>query len=205
MLEPFSCSQIEKLIASSEKGSNTAFLNKAHSLWYRFQNYDKAPPMVFLYEDIPVCCIFATYNRNKYTNLYEIVTMQGHERNGYASQCWDKWISYAVNEKSSQRLKLSCTPASIGWHVRNDLIFWAVDPSGSLRSDQRLFGCRKEQKEYLQWALEHPQDVVAELPESVRNRFCSEQLDVCTLSNNKKQKAQEAIEFVGDRWFGKFL
>jgi hypothetical protein len=205
MLVPLSCAQTEKLITSSEKGVNTSFLGKAHSLWFRFSNYEKAPPMVFLQNNEPVCCIFATFNRNKYTNLYEIVTMQGHERKGYASQCWKEWINYAVNERGSQRLKLSCTPSSIGWHVRNELIFWAVDPSGSLRSDQRLFGCREEQKEYFQWAVKHPKEAVAELSESVRQRFCLEQLDVSAFSKNKKQKAQEAIEFVGDRWFGKFL
>jgi hypothetical protein len=205
MLVPLSCNQTEKLITSAAKGANTAFLGKAHSLWFRFSNYDKAPPMALLHDDEPVCCIFATFNRNKYTNLYEIVTMQDHERKGYASRCWEEWIDYAVNERGSNRLKLSCTPSSIGWHVRNELIFWAVDPTGSLRSDQRLFSCREEQKEYYQWAVNYPQEAVAELPKSVRNRFCAEQLEVCALSKNRKQKAQEAIDFVGNRWFGEVL
>lgn len=202
MIKLFNASEIENLIESSIKGPNTSFLSKAHSLWVRFHNYDKSPPTVLVKEGNPVCCIFATHNLNKYSNLYEIVTLQGLESKGYATEIWSEWIGFAVEEKNSQRLKLSCTPESIGWHMRNELIFWAVDPSGSLRSDQRLFPTIEEQRNYRLWAECNSEEAAKELPVSVRRRFINEQLGMVKLSKPKRIKAEKTIEVVGQRWLG---
>ena len=37
--------KVEQLIKDSPAGKNTKFLSAAHSLWFRFKNYEKCPPM----------------------------------------------------------------------------------------------------------------------------------------------------------------
>lgn len=190
--------KVEEIIRNSPVGKNTKFLSAAHSLWYRFHNYDKAPPMAYEDNGEIVSLIFATHNRDGYANLYEIVTLEGKEGNGYASKCWDAWIKYAVEQRKSQRLKISCTPSSVTWHYKNGLVFWAVDPTGSLRSDQPLFPTRSEQLSFRTSAIANP--VSALPPYKVRDQFKTEGLETYKWSEKKKAKTQAAIDSVGSAW-----
>lgn len=190
--------KVEDIIKNSSVGKNTKFLSAAHSLWYRFHNYDKAPPLAYEVDGEVVSLIFATFNRDSYTNLYEIVTVEGKEGNGYASKCWDAWIDYAVNERKMTRLKISCTPSSATWHNKNGLIFWAVDPTGSLRSDQPLFKTRVEQIAYRDNAIVNPLQALP--PYKARDQFISEGIDDHKFGVKKKAKTQEAIDNVGKSW-----
>lgn len=190
--------KVEEIIKNSPAGKNTKFLSAAHSLWYRFHNYDKAPPMAYEDNGEIVSLIFATHNRDGYANLYEIVTLEGKEGNGYASRCWDAWIKYAVEERKSQRLKISCTPSSVTWHNKNGLIFWAVDPTGSLRSDQPLFSTRVEQIAYRNNAIVNPLQALP--PYKAREQFRAEGLESYKWGDKKKAKTQAAIDAVGKAW-----
>ena len=190
--------KVEDIIKNSPAGKNTKFLSAAHSLWYRFHNYDKAPPMVFEDNGEVVSLIFATFNRDGYANLYEIVTIEGHEGKGYASKCWDAWIKYAVEERNIKRLKISCTPSSVSWHFRNGLVFWAVDPTGSLRSDQPLFPTRAEQIAYRDNAIVNPLQALP--PHKARDQFRKEGIEDHKFGVKKKAKTQEAIDKVGKAW-----
>jgi hypothetical protein len=145
-----------------------------------------------------VCLIFATFNRDGYANLYEIVTLEGKEGKGYASKCWDTWIKYAVEERKTQRLKISCTPSSVTWHNKNGLIFWAVDPTGSLRSDQPLFPTRVEQIAYRNNAIVYPLQALP--PYKAREQFRKEGLESYKWGEKKKAKTQAAIDAVGKAW-----
>jgi hypothetical protein len=190
--------EVEKIIDNSIKGTNTRFLSSAHSLWYRFGNYDKTPPMSYEINGEVVSLIFATYNRDTYSNLYEIVTIQGKEANGYATRIWDIWINYAVQERQITRLKMSCTPSSITWHQRNGLLWWAVDPSGSLRSDQPLFSTRSEQIAYREFAISNP--IAALPPAKVRRKLLAEGLENYAWGSKKRSKTEEAIKAAGQSW-----
>lgn len=190
--------KVEDIIKNSPVGKNTKFLSAAHSLWYRFHNYDKAPPLAYEVNGEVVSLIFATFNRDSYTNLYEIVTIEGKEGNGYASKCWDAWIDYAVTQRNMTRLKISCTPSSVTWHNKNGLIFWAVDPTGSLRSDQPLFKNRAEQIEYRNNAIVNPLQALP--PYKVREQFRIEGLEFYKWGEKKKAKTQSAIDAVGKAW-----
>jgi len=190
--------KVEDLLKNSPAGKNTKFLSAAHSLWYRFKNYEKAPPMAFEDKGEIVSLIFATHNRDGYANLYEIVTLEGKEGKGYASKCWDAWIKYAVEERKSIRLKISCTPSSVTWHYRNGLIFWAVDPTGSLRSDQPLYKTRQEQIEYRDFAIVNPLQALP--PHKARTQFREEGLETYSWGEKKKSKTQAAIDAVGKAW-----
>ena len=194
---------VETLIQTSPAGRNTKFLSAAHSLWYRFQNYEKCPPMALDVNGEIVSLIFATYNRDGYANLYEIVTLEGKEGNGYASKCWDAWIKYAVEERKIQRLKISCTPSSVTWHLRNGLVFWAVDPTGSLRSDQPLFATRAEQIAWRDNAIVYPLQSLP--PHKARDQFRIEGLEVYKWGDKKKAKTQAAIDAVGKSWLREAL
>lgn len=195
--------KVEDIIKNSPAGKNTKFLSAAHSLWYRFHNYDKCPPLAYEVNGDVVSLIFATFNRDGYANLYEIVTIEGHEGKGYASKCWDAWIKYAVEERKIQRLKISCTPSSVSWHLRNGLVFWAVDPTGSLRSDQPLFATRAEQIDYRNNAIVNPLQALP--PYKAREQFRAEGLESYKWGNKKKTKTQTAIDTVGKAWLREAL
>lgn len=190
--------KVQSLIDNSPAGKNTKFLSAAHSLWTRFHNYEKSLPMAYEVNGDVVSLIFATFNRDGYANLYEIVTLEGKEGNGYASKCWDAWIKYAVEERKIQRLKISCTPSSVSWHLRNGLVFWAVDPTGSLRSDQPLFPTRAEQIAYRDQAIVSPLQALP--PPKAREQFLREGLDAYKWGDKKKAKTQAAIDTVGKAW-----
>lgn len=190
--------EIKHVIRHSPEGRNTKFLSAAHNLWTRFKNYETSPPICLRNPD-PVAIIFATFNRDGYTNLYEIVTVQGQEGKGYASQVWDMYIDYAVNVRKSTRLKLSCTPSSVTWHMRNGVVFWAVDPSGSLRSDQPLFSTRQEQTNFQKLAIADP-SLALPANEKVREQFLREDIEYHKFGAKKKATVQEAIQKVGAAW-----
>ena len=190
--------KVDDIIKNSPAGKNTKFLSAAHSLWTRFHNYEKSLPMAYEVNGEVVSLIFATFNRDGYANLYEIVTVEGHEGKGYASKCWDEWIKYAVEERKIQRLKISCTPSSVSWHLRNGLVFWAVDPTGSLRSDQPLFSTRAEQIAYRNNAIVNPVSCLP--PKRAHEQFLREGLDNYTWGEKKKAKTQSAIDAVGKAW-----
>jgi hypothetical protein len=189
---------VKNLIANSIAGKNTKFLATADSLWFRFGNYKNSPPFAHIIDGKIVCLIFATFNKDKYANLYEIVTVEGSEGKGYASACWDAWIAYAVKIKKTERLKMSCTPSSVTWHYKNGLIWWAVDPTGSLRSDQKLFSTRSEQISYRNFAIVNP---VQALPaQKIRIQFVKESLESYGWGIQKKTKTEKAIQAVGSAW-----
>lgn len=193
--------EILEIIEKSNPGSNTRFLSAADSLWYRFHNYEKNPPIGLIDDEEVVSIIFATFNRDGYTNLYEIVTVQGKEGKGYASKIWDEYLKYAVDIKKSDRLKISCTPSSLGWHLRNGLIFWSVDSSGSLRSDQKLFRTREEQCEYREMVVKDPQSYLP--PQKQIDKFLKE--DWSGFGSKKMKRTEEAIGRAGDYWLRPFL
>ena len=191
--------EVENLIQNSPEGKNTKFLSASHSLWFRFKNYGKSPPMILEDDGKIVSLIFATFNRDKYTNLYEIVTVQGCEGKGYASAIWDEYVDYAVNEKGMKRLKISCTPSSVSWHMKNGLVFWAVDPTGSLRSDQPLFKTREEQLIFRNLAVDDPTIAIPN-DSKVIAQLKGESLESHKFGAKKKAITEEAINRVGKYW-----
>ena len=195
--------QVKRIIENSPPGNNTKFLSSSHSLWTRFKNYEKSPPFALEIENEIVAMIYATFNRDGYTNLYEIVTLQGKEGKGYASKIWEHYLDYAVNEKRSTRLKISCTPSSVTWHMKNGLVFWAIDPSGSLRSDQPLFSSREEQLKFREQAIKNPD--LALPSEKQCQKFREESLESYKFGKKKVQTIQNAIELVGESWLRKAL
>ena len=150
-----------------------------------------------------VCIIYATFNKNFYANLYEIVTVQGFEGHGYASKLWEEFTEYAVMERGMKRLKISCTPSSVTWHMRNGLIFWGIDPTGSLKSDQPLFPDRATQIDMRNLFVKSPE--MALPSEKVIEELRQCQLENYNFNPSKLQLIQEAIKKVGKYWLGDYL
>lgn len=199
MLKTCSKEKMELILSGQPEGKNTRFLNAAHSLWYRFKNYDKNPPFYITDKDgTEVAFVFATYSqRTKYINLYEIVTIEGAEGKGYASGIWSAVMEDAYNS-GMRRLKISCTPSSVSWHKRNGLIFWAVDPSGSLRSDQPLFPTREEQLTFREKAIKDPS--LALPPQKVCEKLLEEGIESHGFGKKKYAQVEEAITTVHPYW-----
>lgn len=193
---------VEQLIKDSPDSSNNRFLSASHNLWRRFHNYDKYPAMALIKDDKVVCVHFATFNKNLYTNSYEIVTMSGCEGKGYARQLWNEYVEYAV-QRGMTRLKNSCIASSVTWHVRNGLIFWAIDPTGSLKTDQPLFPSIEAQVDAQKTFLKNP---TLALPQpSVYKKLWKEQLPDYDFGVKKHRRTRLAIESAGDTWLGDWL
>ena len=199
---------VQQVLDESPKGKNTDFLLKAHNLWIRFEYYKSSLPLILKKNNKIVALVFATYPSKGHTNLYEIVTVEGEEKKGYASEIWDNYIHHAYHTMKCDRLKMSCTPSSVTWHMRNGLIFWSIDPSGSLRSDQPLFPTREEQIAFREKALLDPaiafpdNDTVAMYKiESIEYHETPKPKKKAKKFNDKKKKEIEtAIQSVGRYW-----
>ena len=194
---------VQQIIDDAPRGKNTNFLKASHSIWMRFKNYDTHPPYAYYDEGEPVSIIFATRSkRTKYINLYEIVTLQGKERNGYGRKVWEEFVAY-YHANGMERIKLSCTPESIGFHMKNGLVFWSVDKQGSLRSDQPLMPSVKEQVALREKAILDPSLVIPN--EKVCEKLKKEDIETLKLSQNKLLTTHHAIQKVGEFWLRKHL
>lgn len=198
MLIRYTKDQVESLLESQPEGQNTKFLKSAHNLWFRFKNYEKQPPFVLEDNGLPVALVFITFSaRSKYANLYEIVTLEGMEGNGYASKVYWEVMSEA-HRQGMQRLKMSCTPSSVTWHKRNGTLFWGVDPSGSLRCNVPIFPNLHEQLTFRELAVKDPDSA---LPDSkTREQLKSDSLESHGFGAKKTEKVEQAINDVGEYW-----
>lgn len=191
-----SCKDVENVLKNSPSGRHTDFLRAAHSLWIRFKNYEKARPYALVQDNQIKSLIFSTFNRDGYANLYEVVTVEGQGGYGYGHMLWETWIQIA-HDAGCRRLKLSCTPESIGWHYSHGLIFWGVDKSGSLRSDQPLFPTVEKQLRYRENAIRCPRDHLPPLKQ--REKFKKE-ISELQFGKRKQAKVQTAICTVCNAW-----
>ena len=108
-----------------------------------------------------------------------------------------------AHNQGMQRLKMSCTPSSVTWHKRNGTIFWAVDPSGSLRCDVPIFPNQHEQLTFRELALKDPS--VAIPPSKVAEKLKEESLESHNFGVKKTEKVETAIESVGEYWMRETL
>jgi len=200
MLKRYDKEQVEQLIERQQDGANTRFLKSAHNLWYRFKNYERNPPFVLEDNSEPVALVFITFSqKSKYANLYEIVTLEGKEVNGYGTEIYWLVMENAYNN-NMQILKMSCTPSSVSWHKRNGNIFWAVDPSGSLRADQPIFPNLHEQLTFRELAIKDP-SIALPKSQKVLDQLMRESLESHGFGEKKRLKTKQAISKVGNYWF----
>jgi len=147
MIERVTREEFEVWVQSMDEGRNKTFAKGAMNLWIRFKNFEKNAPFVLKIDGDIKCAILITkLSRAPYCNLYEIVTKQGEEGNGYARRLYWHVMSH-MYDAGVLRLKMSCTPTSIGWHYGNGIIGWGVDATGSIRVDVPLRRTREEQLE----------------------------------------------------------
>ena len=147
MIERVTQVEFEVWVQSMDEGRNKTFAKGAMNLWIRFKNFEKNAPFVLKIDGDIKCAILITkLSRAPYCNLYEIVTKQGEEGNGYARRLYWHVMSH-MYDAGVLRLKMSCTPTSIGWHYGNGIIGWGVDATGSIRVDVPLRRTREEQLE----------------------------------------------------------
>jgi len=96
-------------------------------------------------------------------------------------------------------IKISCTPSSVTWHMRNGLVFWAVDPTGSLRSDQPLFKNREEQVMFRNMAVNDP-GIAIPPNEKICAQLIRESIESHKFGKKKLETVKQAIANVGKYW-----
>jgi len=190
--------QVDELVNKmvNEDHDNARFAKAAHSLWIRFKNYDKHPPWAILDDngEIAAVCMITLLQREPYANLYEIFAV----KKGYARKLY--WKIMSDISSRTERLKMSCTPSSIGWHMKNGIIGWGTDPSGSIRVDIPIMKTLEDQlklrenwEENINWIIP---------PEKNRSRLKDEEN---SFGPRKKPKVEEAIDTVGDFYLRRYL
>jgi len=197
--------EMEVLLIQMERANhkNLSFANSAHSLWVRFHNYEKNPPYVIYDEDdnIAAVCMITVLQREPYANLYEIFSV----KDGWASKLY--WgimeILYTGRSASRQRverLKMSCTPSSIGWHFKNGIIGWGTDPSGSIRVDIPIMRTQKEQLELRENWKDNLDKII---PPSKNAKKLREEINM--FGPKKQPKVDEAIDTMGEYYLRSLL
>lgn len=193
--------EVADLCIRHEKTSRISLLRTTHGMWVRFNNYEKHPPMVIRVGGDIASIVFFQITKNKYMNLYEIISLPEYAGKGYGTELWKSVIKFA-HEKGAERLKISCTPESILWHYPHGLIFWGVDKSGSLRSDQKLFPTIEEQVEYRNLVVTDP---YYNLPPVTQVEKFRREIQELQFGETKKQKIQHAIASIGSAWLAPYL
>jgi len=180
---------------SESNNENLKFAKAAHNLWVRFKSYDKHPPYCLWYGDNPLAvCMITTLEREPYANLYEIFTIE----KGYAGHLY--WMIMKNLYGTVTRLKMSCTPSSIGWHMKNGIIGWGTDPSGSIRVDIPIKPTREEQLELRDNWKDNLDYILP--PGKNRVRLRDEEN---SFGPKKQPKVDEAIDKVGEFYLRKYL
>jgi hypothetical protein len=146
---------VEKLLQSWTESESLRVLKQAHGIWGNFQYYDSFPPVVLRSRGDVVAIAFRTLNRNGYFNLYDIATNPRHLNRGHGRQLWRLLIAHA-HENRSTRIKMGCSPSSVGWHIGNGAVFWGVDEQGSLLCDMPLMPTIEQQLLLQQEAVTNP-------------------------------------------------
>ena len=199
MIKQVNKETIQDLLLEMEQtdNSNLRFAKAAHSLWIRFHNYEKNPPYV-IYNDlnqIAAVCMITKLQREPYANLYEIFAVKP----GYATDLyWE--IMQHMHIMGVKRLKMSCTPSSIGWHMRNGIVGWAVDPSGSIRVDVPIMPTKQEQLDLRELAVIDPSVVMP--PTKQANKL---RLEENSFGPRKLPVVEKAIDAVGQYYLRRHL
>ena len=176
------------------EGRNKTFAKGAMNLWIRFKNFDKNAPFALRVDGDIKCVILITkLARAPYCNLYEIVTATGEEGNGFARKLyWD--VMSSMSDAGVERLKMSCTPPSIGWHYSNGIIGWGVDSTGSIRVDVPLRPTREEQLLFRENCLRTDNSVELMPPEKAIKALLKENP---TFGKKKTAQVEESKKVMG--------
>lgn len=194
--------EIEQLLETlpvDEK--NTKFAKGAHNLWVRFHNYGKHDPFVLeLYGQIVAVCHITVLKNKDYANLYEIYTIPNGEGKGYASTLYWQIMEHMANSYSGIRLKMSCTPSSIGWHYKNGILGYGVDPSGSIRVDMPIEPTKELQLALREGWKTNPEYVLP--PAKILEKLLKENP---TFGVKKSAQVKQSIDTMGEYYLRESL
>ena len=178
---------------------NFKFADSSQNLWIRFKNYetDKNLPFVILNdkEEIAAVCMITKLVMTPYCNLYDIFAVES----GYATKLYWGIMQY-MKKNGVERLKMSCTPSSIGWHYRNGIVGWAVDPSGSIRVDVPICETQADQLSLRQMAIHTPALVMPPAKQQIK---LSEEEN--SFGPKKIIQVEKAIDTMGEFYMRKHL
>lgn len=200
MLKRLTQEQTEIVVKNmkTEGHPHAAFANASHSLWRRFNNYtERNSPycLVGVDGDVKAVIMLTLLTREPYANLYEIFAIKPT----YARELYWRVMKHA-KEMGAERLKMSCTPSSLGWHLGNGIVGWGVDTSGSIRVDIPICDSLEEQLELREFALKHP-SLITPTGKSAEKLVSEEN----SFGPIKIKKVEQAISLMGDYYMRRHL
>ena len=93
---------------------------------------------------------------------------------------------------------MSCTPSSIGWHLKNGIVGWGIDPSGSVRVDIPIADSLQEQLDLRDRAVHDPSII---MPQGKNlDRLVNEEN---SFGKIKLAKVEKSISLMGDYYMRK--
>ena len=194
--------EIQALVTKmkAEGHPNFKFADSSQNLWIRFKNYenDKNLPFVILDDnrEIAAVCMITKLVMTSYCNLYDIFAV----KSGYATKLYWGIMQYMYSN-GVKRLKMSCTPDSIGWHYRNGIVGWAIDPTGSIRVDIPIKPTQDQQLALRYMAVDGlPQLVMP--PEKQADKL---RLEENSFGPKKIIQVEQAIDTMGRYYMRKHL
>ncbi len=192
--------EVETLVTKMgwDEHPNARFAKSAHSLWFRFKNYtDMNAPYACkdLDGNITSVIMLTRLVREPYANLYEIFAVKPT----YARELYWEVMSF-LHENGVERLKMSCTPDSVGWHMGNGIVGWGVDPSGSIRVDVPIMPTLEAQLELREASLK---DISLVLPSEKKVELLREEEN--SFGPIKIKKVDAAIAAVGKYYYRRFI
>jgi ribosomal protein S18 acetylase RimI-like enzyme len=195
-LETISASEVQKLIEVWDQSESLRVLKQGQGLWGNFRYYESFSPVVLRDRRKVVAIAFRTLNRNGYFNLYEIAVDPRARGKGFGKQLWRLLIAHAY-ENGSTRLKMGCSPTSLGWHISNGALFWGVDEQGSLLCDIPLLPTVEQQVLLQKEGISNP---IAVMPDEQVVKKLAAKGFVTIRNRLQLQKAIQAISQAGDCW-----
>jgi hypothetical protein len=128
-----------------------AMVNAMNSLWVRFQNYEKFPPIAVVDENGQVMAIaMITHLKNNDINLYDIVSFKP----GAGTTLW-KAILKIYSEKGAKNIKFRALKSALRFYSNKGIYYWGFDGK-SYTVFQPLFGTIEEMKNWQNDFLKNP-------------------------------------------------
>ena len=129
---------IEEHIAKMEASSKRTMLNAMNSLWFRFHNYEKFPPIAIVDAGVIKSVAMVTHLKNGDINLYDIVSFEL----GKGTELW-KAILKIYSEKGANNIKFRALKSALRFYSTKGIYYWGFDGK-SYTVYQPLFGTIEE-------------------------------------------------------------
>lgn len=140
--------EVEQTIPTA--GHRKTMVNTMNSLWVRFQNYEKFPPIAVVENGQVMAIAMITHLKNNDINLYDIVSFSP----GFGTTLW-KAILKIYSEKGAKNIKFRALKSALRFYSTKGIYYWGFDGK-SYTVFQPLFGTIEEMQNWQTEFLKNP-------------------------------------------------